>query len=128
MDAKSVLQSLHILNVCPLDYTTVRCFKVVLMKRKPHSSVDSSFHHRPVKKRRGEGLYLLPNPLNYGLYFATWTKLNKFCLNQREFSRGRGEDTKTRRKTLLISGLKFPVPSLIQKYDCLFSPLGSRSL
>ena len=71
------MQSLHILNVCPfdisvgvgafviglsqissflsLDYTTVRCFKVVLMKRKPHLSGDLSFHHRPVKKRRGEG-------------------------------------------------------------------------
>ena len=49
------MHSLHILNVCPLDYTTVRCFKVVLMKRKPHLSGDLSFHHRPVKKRRGEG-------------------------------------------------------------------------
>ena len=34
------MHSLHILNVCPLDYTTVRCFEVVLMKRKPHVSGD----------------------------------------------------------------------------------------
>ena len=56
------------------------------------------------EKRRGLhiSLYLLPNPLNYCLYFATWKLLNKYCLNQREFSRGHGEDTKTRRKTLWI--------------------------
>ena len=43
-------------------------------------------------------LYLLPNPLNYCLYFATWKLLNKYCLNQSELFTG----SKTQRKTLWI--------------------------